>query len=231
MEVSSGGCSCSACSPLAKPRRMLSKHAELVCRQLRAKAVCSHRKLCAAGAGELVEVNSGGLVLFCFFSPGQRQQATTTGRSTPPQASPREGCCVVKFSASRLTTQSEQFANELTRHLGVCAPACRILRKGVRLFEFDTGRLPSMSKLSWLGQPAHHAEKNSLPTSSRGTWASARLPAASCVRGCVSVFTLDVKCLEAADLSHSPAGAPRVCTAQRRSCEPSVCHDCYATFL
>lgn len=40
---------------------------------------------------------------------------------------------MVKFSASRLTTQSEQFANELTRHLGMCAPNCRILRKGVRL--------------------------------------------------------------------------------------------------
>ena len=76
-----------------------------------------------------MEVNSGGLVLFCFFanaahplSPAQPQ----------PQPSPREGCLVVKFHGNRLATQSEQFANELTRHLGVCAPACRILRKGVR---------------------------------------------------------------------------------------------------
>ena len=79
--------------------------------------------------GELVEVNSGGVVLFCFFAAQRSAAHTAQGRSTP-QPSPREGCCVVKFSASRLTTQSEQFANELMRHLGVCAPACRILRKG-----------------------------------------------------------------------------------------------------
>ena len=68
-------------------------------------------------------------MLFCFFAHGAKA-SSVPGRSTP-QPSPREGCCVVKFSVSRLTTQSEQFANELMRHLGVCAPACRILRKGV----------------------------------------------------------------------------------------------------
>ncbi|KAK9816445.1 hypothetical protein WJX72_000348 [[Myrmecia] bisecta] len=67
--------------------------------------------------GELLEINSGGHVMFCFF---------------PPDASgvaPRERCLLVKFHPSRMLTQSEQFANELTRHLGICAPACRILRQ------------------------------------------------------------------------------------------------------
>ena len=82
----------------------------------------SHRRC----AGELVEVNSGGLVLFCFFAA-----AAHLASPAQPQPSPREGCLVVKFHGNRLATQSEQFANELTRHLGVCAPACRILRKGV----------------------------------------------------------------------------------------------------
>ena len=80
-----------------------------------------------------MEVNSGGLVLFCFFTgPKSGQGRPSQTARTTPQPSPREGCCVVKFAASRLAIQSEQFANELTRHLGVCAPACRILRKGVR---------------------------------------------------------------------------------------------------
>ena len=39
---------------------------------------------------------------------------------------------IVKGYPARLATQSEQFANELTRHLGICAPNCRILRKVVR---------------------------------------------------------------------------------------------------
>ena len=78
-------------------------------------------------AGQLIEVHSGGLVLFCFFAPAVRAATAST-----PQPSPREGCLVVKFHANRLATQSEQFANELTRHLGVPAPVCRMLRKGVR---------------------------------------------------------------------------------------------------
>ncbi len=39
----------------------------------------------------------------------------------------------MKGHHARLASQSEQFANELTRHLGICAPECRILRKVVRL--------------------------------------------------------------------------------------------------
>ena len=38
----------------------------------------------------------------------------------------------MKAHPARLATQSEQFANELTQHLGISAPACRILRKLVR---------------------------------------------------------------------------------------------------
>lgn len=39
---------------------------------------------------------------------------------------------MVKGHHARLASQSEQFANELTRHLGVPAPDCRILRRVVR---------------------------------------------------------------------------------------------------
>lgn len=44
---------------------------------------------------------------------------------------PEERVLIVKAHQARLATQSEQFANELTHHLGICAPACRILRKMV----------------------------------------------------------------------------------------------------
>lgn len=70
-------------------------------------------------AGELVEVNSGGQVLFCFFSPPVGMHFA------------QDRLLVLKFHPSRLQTQSEQFANELTRHLGICAPNCRILRATV----------------------------------------------------------------------------------------------------
>ena len=40
-----------------------------------------------------------------------------------------EGVLVVKVSGSRLAMQAEQFANELTRHLGIAAPDCRIIRQ------------------------------------------------------------------------------------------------------
>jgi hypothetical protein len=40
-----------------------------------------------------------------------------------------EGLAVVKFAATRLAMQAEQFANELARHLGVAAPDCRIVRQ------------------------------------------------------------------------------------------------------
>eukprot|EP00887_Chlorella_sp_A99_P007916 scaffold12.g7916.t1 len=42
---------------------------------------------------------------------------------------PPEGCAVVKFVPTRLLCQSEQFASELTRHVGLPAPDSRILRQ------------------------------------------------------------------------------------------------------
>lgn len=88
------------------------------------------------GVGDLVEINSGGQVLFCFFTPSTPTHAESSPRTFFSRGSPkhrrgREHCLVVKFHGSRLTTQSELFANELTRHLGVHAPSCRILRKVV----------------------------------------------------------------------------------------------------
>lgn len=41
---------------------------------------------------------------------------------------PRWRCVVVKFCATRLEVQAEQFGNEITQHLGVTAPRSRILR-------------------------------------------------------------------------------------------------------
>ncbi|KAI3425893.1 hypothetical protein D9Q98_007866 [Chlorella vulgaris] len=40
----------------------------------------------------------------------------------------QQGCLVLKFVSSRLLCQSEQFASELTRHVGLCVPDSRILR-------------------------------------------------------------------------------------------------------
>lgn len=104
--------------------------------------------------GSLVEVNSGGRVLFCLFDPflgGQGRSpnpAAVEGDTLPAPRSPsfgfsqvvshrteggwgrpREGCVVLKFLPSRLLCQSEQFANELAQHLGVCAPDSRIMRQ------------------------------------------------------------------------------------------------------
>ncbi|KAK9806465.1 hypothetical protein WJX73_010630 [Symbiochloris irregularis] len=100
----------------------------------------------SGAGGDLIEINSGGQVLFCFFATrppaaDASRLSTSMGsldmspRSPFADSSPKRGreqCVVVKFHGSRLTTQSEQFANELTRHLRVHAPACRILRKGGR---------------------------------------------------------------------------------------------------
>jgi len=40
-----------------------------------------------------------------------------------------EGVAVLKVASSRLAMQAEQFANELSRHLGVAAPLCRLVRQ------------------------------------------------------------------------------------------------------
>ena len=97
------------------------------------KAFCqSPGQATISRAGDLVEVNSGGQVFFCFFNPRSYSEFSA------------EGLLVLKFHSSRLTTQSEQFANELTRHLGVCAPNCRILRETVSSFHENSPKeLPS----------------------------------------------------------------------------------------
>jgi len=75
--------------------------------------------------GSLVEVNSGGRVLFCLFTLDQMPTAPTFSSSSMLL---REGCVVLKFVSSRLLCQSEQFANELARHVGICSPETRIIR-------------------------------------------------------------------------------------------------------
>ena len=110
----------------------------------------------APGGGDLLEINSGGRVIFCFFADAEPQHvgwalgAGRTPGATPQEAEPPEAaavtpvssagdlalpgikCLVLKFVPSRLLAQSEQFANELTRHVGVCAPESRILRPQAR---------------------------------------------------------------------------------------------------
>lgn len=61
------------------------------------------------------------------LTPGQAIRPPT------PEQGP-ERVLIVKGHHARLASQSEQFANELTRHLGICAPACRILRRVVCAF-------------------------------------------------------------------------------------------------
>lgn len=89
--------------------------------------------------GELVEINAN-LVLFCFFKPAE---------GAPHQ----ERCLILKFLHTRLLTQSEQFANELTRHLDICAPTCRILRQKVCLLLPPTCVFPMVQK--WLDYFSH----------------------------------------------------------------------------
>ncbi|CAL8468091.1 g7630 [Coccomyxa elongata] len=74
---------------------------------------------------------------------GRSPGAACSGRSSPcssirggsrspsPASSEHapERVVIVKVHQARLASQSEQFANELTQHLGICTPACRILRR------------------------------------------------------------------------------------------------------
>jgi hypothetical protein len=70
--------------------------------------------------------------------PTENRQMTTLQRqhsgsapASPDRQHPPDRLLVVKFLPARLDAQSEQFASELARHLGVPSPACRILRKQV----------------------------------------------------------------------------------------------------
>ena len=53
---------------------------------------------------------------------------------------------MVKVCPARLAAQSEQFANELSLHVGVCAPACRILRKQAQHHIPVTDLVPSLQE-------------------------------------------------------------------------------------
>jgi hypothetical protein len=57
----------------------------------------------------------------------------------------QQGCLVLKFVSSRLLCQSEQFASELTRHVGLCVPDSRILRSKVGSL---AGQLPCSPMLT-----------------------------------------------------------------------------------
>ena len=60
-----------------------------------------------------------------------QRQHSGSAPSSPDHQHPPDRLLVVKFLPARLDAQSEQFASELARHLGVPSPACRILRKQV----------------------------------------------------------------------------------------------------
>lgn len=95
-----------------------------------------------------LDINSGGRVLFCLFdsnnamtpkgdvSPACTPFAPATALSPTTDSDKGNNkapsvpwsCAVLKFVPSRLLAQSEQFANELTRYVGLAAPESRILR-------------------------------------------------------------------------------------------------------
>ena len=73
--------------------------------------------------GTCVEINSGGQVFF--------------GLMTVPTPGPEEAV-VFKFCSSRHVLQSEQMAAELASHLGIPAPASRLLLRAHDLAEWTT---------------------------------------------------------------------------------------------
>lgn len=63
--------------------------------------------------------------------PTLQREHSGSAPASPDHQHPPDRLLVVKFLPARLDAQSEQFASELARHLGVPSPACRILRKQV----------------------------------------------------------------------------------------------------
>lgn len=61
-----------------------------------------------------VEISSGGTVFFCLLES--------------PKTGSGEVCVVLKFISDRLLCQSEQFAAEITNHLGIDCPKSRIIQ-------------------------------------------------------------------------------------------------------
>ena len=80
----------------------------------------------AAGAGHSPGAAFSGRSSPCSSLRGGSRSPSPAGSEHAP-----ERVVIVKVHQARLASQSEQFANELTQHLGICAPACRILRRMV----------------------------------------------------------------------------------------------------
>lgn len=100
-------------------------------------SVSAAAEAAAAAAGTAVGGGMEGVVLGARGVGGRESGAgwasrlsEGSGGSGRGLAAP-EGCLILKSMPSRLLVQSEQFANELTRHLDICAPTCRILRQQV----------------------------------------------------------------------------------------------------
>lgn len=112
---------------------------------------------------------SGGSFSFAPL-PGLGPSGTAAGQGDPPSPPPLrrlpsapkpEGCLVLKFVSSRLICQSEQFASELTRHVGLGVPESRILRQQVGGQRNACGRCTSILSLRSLAArafwwPPHH---------------------------------------------------------------------------
>jgi predicted protein tyrosine phosphatase len=69
-----------------------------------------------------VEISSGGTVFFLLF-----EQKKDLFSSSDALNGARDVCAVVKFISDRLLCQSEQFAAEITNHLGVDCPQSEII--------------------------------------------------------------------------------------------------------
>ncbi|GFP82630.1 dual specificity protein phosphatase phs1 [Phtheirospermum japonicum] len=63
-----------------------------------------------------VTVNSGGVVFFALF-----------GQPDNDESSPKEAAAVIKFSSSRMATQSERLGYEFAKWLGVQTPQARVI--------------------------------------------------------------------------------------------------------
>ncbi|KAI3455141.1 hypothetical protein Pfo_011804 [Paulownia fortunei] len=63
-----------------------------------------------------VTVNSGGVVFFALFNQPENDES-----------SPREAAAVIKFSSSRMATQSERLGYEFAKWLGVQTPQARVI--------------------------------------------------------------------------------------------------------
>ena len=112
----------------------------------------------------VVDVNSGGAVFFCVFAPD------SAPGSAPGSAPARERILVVKFCANRLAAQSEYFAHEIARAVGVVVPDARLLRK-------TAAPLPGAPVDS--APTPEHSAPSTAPSSAPSSWAAASRAAKS----------------------------------------------------